>query len=94
MDFWRGTRCSVGLKGLLLGGLSGPEFCGDLVCGFGKMIGKDDFPCRFGKMIVRCRRVGSGMDVLRRTACLVVGPVGVDSFAYLFNCTTVGRASD
>ena len=29
-----------------------------------------------------------------QTACLVVNPVKVNSFAYLFNCTTVGRASD
>ena len=29
-----------------------------------------------------------------QTACLVVNPIKVNSFAYLFNCTTVGRASD
>ena len=34
------------------------------------------------------------IDVLRQTACLVVNPIKVNSFAYLFNCTTVGRASD
>ena len=34
------------------------------------------------------------IDVLRETACLVVNPIKVNSFAYLFNCTTVGRASD
>ena len=27
-------------------------------------------------------------------SCLVVNPIKVNSFAYLFNCTTVGRASD
>ena len=27
-------------------------------------------------------------------ACLVVNPIKVNSFAYHFNCTTVGRASD
>ena len=26
--------------------------------------------------------------------CLVINPIKVASFAYLFNCTTVGRASD
>ena len=30
----------------------------------------------------------------RQTACLVVNPIKVNSFAYLFNCTTVGRTSD
>ena len=34
------------------------------------------------------------IDVLQQTACLVVNPIMVNSFAYLFNCTTVGRASD
>ena len=32
--------------------------------------------------------------VMRQTACLVVNPIKVNSFAYLFNCTTVGRTSD
>ena len=27
-------------------------------------------------------------------ACLVVSPVSVDSYGFLFNCTTVGQASD
>ena len=35
----------------------------------------------------------SGMGVVRRSACLVFGPVAVGSFASLFNCTPVGRAS-
>ena len=33
-------------------------------------------------------------DTLRLTACLVVNPIKVNSFAYLFHCMTVGRASD
>ena len=48
------SRCSVGLRTLLLQGLSEPGFCGDLVYRFGKMVGKNDFPCRFGKIVVRC----------------------------------------
>ena len=50
--------------------------------------------CLVGRKIVRCREVGCGMDVLRRTACLVIGPDRVDGFACLFGCTTVDRASD
>ena len=38
--------------------------------------------------------LGLGLDVLRQTACLVVNPIKVNNFAFLFNCTTVGRASD
>ena len=34
------------------------------------------------------------INVMRQTACLVVNPIKVNSFAYLFNCTTVGRTSD
>ena len=29
-----------------------------------------------------------------QTACLVVNPIKVNSFAYLFNCMMVGRTSD
>ena len=32
-------------------------------------------------------------DSMLMTACLVVNPIKVNSFAYLFNCTTVGRTS-
>ena len=38
--------------------------------------------------------LGLGLDVLRQTACLVFNPIKVNNFAFLFNCTTVGRASD
>ena len=77
------SECGVGLGTLLLGGLSEPEFCGDLVCGFGEVFGGDDFPCCLRGMVVRSGGVGCGMDVLRRAACYVVGPVGVDGFACL-----------
>ena len=88
------SRCGVGFKGLLLGVLSEPEFCGDLVYRFRKVIGESDFPYHFKKIIVRYERIGCSMDVLRQTACLAVNPIKVNSFACLFNCTTVGRASD
>ena len=88
------SGCGVGLGALLLRGLSGPGFCGDLVYKFGGMVGEIDFPCRFRGIIVRYGEVGCGVGVMRQTACLVVGPIGVNSFAYLFNCTTVGRTSD
>ena len=49
---------------------------------------------RFKKIIVRHKKIGYNINVLRQTAYLVVNPVKVDSFAYLFNCMTIGRASD
>ena len=88
------SKYNVGLKTLLLQGLSEPEFYGDLDCKFRKIIGKNDFPCRFKKMVVRCGGISYNKNVMRQTACLVVNPIKVNSFAYLFNCTTVDRTSD
>ena len=34
------------------------------------------------------------LNVLQQTACLVVNPITVGNFAFLFNCTPVGRTSD
>ena len=75
----------VGLGALLHRGLSGPEFYGDLVYGFRGIVGGAGFSDRFGGVVVRYRRVGCGMDVVRRSVCLVFGPVAVDNFAPLFN---------
>ena len=88
------SKYNVGLKTLPLQGLSEPEFYSDLVYKFRKIIGKNDFPYHFPKISVRYKNSGNNIDVLRQTACLVVIPIKVNSFAYLFNCTTVGRASD
>ena len=74
--------------------VSEPEFYGDLVNKFRKIIGKKDFPYQFKKIIVCYKKIGYNIDVLRQTACLVVNPIKVNSFAYLFNCTTVGQTSD
>ena len=88
------SKYNVGLKTLLLQGLSEPEFYGDLVYKFRKIIGKYDFPYHFKKIIVRYKKICFNIDDLRHTACLVVHPVKVNNLAYLFDCTTVGRASD
>ena len=40
------------------------------------------------------KKIGYNIDDLRQTACSVVNPVKVNNFAYLFNCTAVGRDSD
>ena len=74
--------------------LSEPEFYGDFVYKFRKIIGKNDFLYHFKKIIVHYKKIGYNKDVLRQTAWLIVNPIKVNSFAYLFNCTTVGRASD
>ena len=88
------SKYNVVLKTLLLQGLSEPDFYGDLAYAFRKIIGKNDFPNHFKKIIVRYKKIGYNIDVLRQTACLVVNPIKANRFAYLFNCTMVGRASD
>ena len=88
------SKYNVGLKTLLLQGLSEPEFYGDLVYKFRKIICENDFPYHIKKIIVRYKKIGYYIDVLRQTARLVVNQIKVNSFAYLSNCTTVGRASD
>ena len=88
------SRYNVGLKPILLQGLSETDFYGNLVYKFRKIIGKNDFPYHFKKIIVRYKNIGYNINVLRQTACLDVNPIKVNSFAYLFNCTTVGLASD
>ena len=88
------SKYNVGLKTFPLQGLSEPEFYGDLAYKFRKIIGKIDFPYHFKKIIVRYKKIGYNKNVLLQTACLVVNPITVNSFAYLFNCTTVGRTLD
>ena len=82
------------LKTLLLRGLSRPEFYGDLVYKFRKIIGKNNLSYHFKKIGVRYKKIGYNIDFFRQTACLVVNPIKVNNFAYLFDCTTVGRALD
>ena len=82
------------LKTLLLQGLSEPESYRDLVYKLRKIICKNDFPYHFKKIIVRYKKICYNISVMRQTACLVVYPIKVNTFAYLFNCTTVGRTSD
>ena len=65
-----------------------------LVYKFRKIIGKNDLSYHFKKINFRYKKIGFNIDVLRQTACLVVYPIKVNSFSYLINCKTVGRASD
>ena len=57
------------------------------------MVSRADFSVQFGKVIMRYKRTGYNIDVMRQSACLIINPIMVDSFASLFNCTSVGRAS-
>ena len=88
------SKFQVGLESLLRQGLSEPGFYGDLVYGLKKIVGSNNFSAQFIKIISHCKKIGYGINVLQRTACLVVGPVTVGNFAFLFGCTPVGRTSD
>ena len=88
------SKFNVGLKTLLHQGLSELEFYGDLVYKFKKSIGMADFSDQFRKIIVRYKRIGYNIYIMRQSACLVFNPVTVNNFASLFNCTPVGRESD
>ena len=59
-----------------------------------KIVGKSNFSEQFRKLINRHKRIGYNPYVMRQTACLVINPTLVESYASLFNCTTAGRASD
>ena len=74
--------------------LSEPEFYGDLVYKFKKIRGITDFSDQFRKIIMRYKRIGYNLNVMRQSACLVINPITVDGYAALFNCTPVDRASD
>ena len=87
-------KYSVSLETLLQQGISEPEFYGDLVYSFRKIVGKSNFSEQFRKLINRYKRIGYSLDIMWQTACLVVNPIIVDGYASLFNCTTAVRASD
>ena len=87
-------KYSVSLKTLLQQGISEPEFYGDLVYRFRKLVGKSNFSEQFRKLINRYKRIGYSLDIMRQNVCLVVNPIIVDGYASLFNCTTAVRASD
>ena len=88
------SKFNVGLKTLLHQGLSEPKFYGDLVYKFKKIVGRVDFSDQFRKIIVRYKRIGYNINIMRQSACLVFNPITVNNFASLFNCKPVGRASD
>ena len=51
-------KYNVGLKTLILQGLSEPEFYGDWCTKFRKIIGKNDFPFHFKRIIFRYKKIG------------------------------------
>ena len=71
----------------------GFEFYGDLVYKLKKIVGPH-FSAQFIKIISHYKKIGYNMYALQQTACLVVNPITIGNFYFLFNCTPVGRTSD
>ena len=88
------SKFQVGLKSCLRQGLSEPEFYGDLAYKLKKIVGSNNFSAQFIKIISHYKKIDYNINVLQHTACLVVNPITVGNFAFLFNCTLVGQPSD
>ena len=60
---------------LLCEGLSEPEFYGDLVYKFKKLMGGFFFLFSSEKIKTRYRRIGYNLNVMRQSVCLVFIPI-------------------
>ena len=88
------SKFQVELTSLLSQGLSEPELYGDLEYKLKKIVGSWNFSAQVIKTISHYKKFGYNINVLQQTACLVVNPITVGNFAFLFNCTPVGQTSD
>ena len=52
--------------------------------------GFGDFSTQFRKIILRYKKIGYNINVIRQTVCMVVNPITVNNFASLFTCTPAG----
>ena len=68
----------------MLQGISNPEFYGDLVYKFKKIIGNPTFSDLFKCIVNRFNRAGYHLDIMQQTACLIM----VEGYAALFSCKT------
>ena len=59
-----------------------------------KPVGSNNFSAQFIKIITHYKKVGYNINVLQQTACLVVNPITVGNFAFLFNFMLVGWTLD
>ena len=88
------VKYNIGLKILLQQGISEPIFYGDLVYKFKRIVGISNFSDQFKKIVKRYIRVGYNLDIMRQSACLVLNPITVYGYGFLFNCTTMSQATD
>ena len=84
----------VSQKKLMQQGICNPEFYGDLVYKFKKIIGNPNLSNLLKRIVNRFKRAGYSLDIMRHTACLVFNPIMVEGYAALFSCTALVQASD
>ena len=75
-------------------GICNPEFYGDVVYKFKKIIGNPNSSNIFKRIVSRFMRAGYTLDIMRQTACLVFNPIMVESYFALFSCKAAVQASD
>ena len=56
--------------------------------------GINKFSAQFIKITSHYKKIGYSINVLQQTAWLVINPITVGNFTFLFNCTPAGRTSD
>ena len=88
------SKFQIGFESLLHQGLSEPECYGDLVYKLKKIADSNNFSAQFIKIISHYKNIGYNINVLQQTAYLMINPITVGNFAFLFNCTPVGPTSD
>ena len=84
---------NVGLKSVVQQGLSEPESYGAFVYMFRNIYACNGFSTQFCK-ILQYIKIGYNINVTRQIACMIVNPITVKYFAFLFGCSPAGRASD
>ena len=52
-------------------------------------MGRTDFSDKLRKIIIRHKRIGYNLNVMRQSACLMINPITVDNVAALFNRTVI-----
>ena len=58
-------------------GPSEPEFNGDLVFKLIKIVSRADFSVRFRRVLIRYKRIGYTINVMRQSGYLVINPIGL-----------------
>ena len=58
------------------------------------IVGFNNYIAQFIKIISHYKKSGYNINVLQQIACLMVNPITVGNFAFLFNCMPVDLTSD